>query len=238
MSESRFPRIVFSERLSTGIVVHFETGVPVFFPSQFLYEQRAAQPDFREEHQEGDNPQPVESADDANYWRVVGASHASPTLLSLVHEKLEKHGTPKATNTERVSTILERDTSVTIKDWLHRVEREDELTCVPLSKEERTWHLPKLLEELVYRLRVPRKLGARGVSDAAVTHGKTRRAQGYSVPMIVEESRILQISIFDTLQNNLNTVDFSLLLLDVMAIADECDSQLKQAIVSFAGQTA
>jgi hypothetical protein len=51
--------------------------------------------------------------------------------------------------------------------------------------------------------------------------------------MIVEESRMLQVSIFHTLQTNLSTVDFSLLLVDVMTIADEVDSQLKQTIVSF-----
>ena len=51
--------------------------------------------------------------------------------------------------------------------------------------------------------------------------------------MIIEESRMLQVSIFHTLQNNLNVVDFSLLLIDVMTIADEVDSQLKQTIVSF-----
>jgi hypothetical protein len=37
------PRILFSERLSTGIVVHFEEGVSVFFSGQFLYEHRAAE---------------------------------------------------------------------------------------------------------------------------------------------------------------------------------------------------
>ena len=36
--------IVFSEWLSTGIMVHFEGGVSVFFPAQFLYEQREVQP--------------------------------------------------------------------------------------------------------------------------------------------------------------------------------------------------
>ena len=51
--------------------------------------------------------------------------------------------------------------------------------------------------------------------------------------MIIEESRILQVSIFHTLQTNLNRVDFSLLLNDVMTIADEVDSQLKQTVVSF-----
>jgi hypothetical protein len=36
--------IVFSEWLPTGIIVHFEGGVSVFFPAQFLYEQREVQP--------------------------------------------------------------------------------------------------------------------------------------------------------------------------------------------------
>jgi hypothetical protein len=51
--------------------------------------------------------------------------------------------------------------------------------------------------------------------------------------MAVEESRILQVSIFSTLQNNLRSVDFSSVLLDVMTIADEVDSQLKQAMLGF-----
>ena len=51
--------------------------------------------------------------------------------------------------------------------------------------------------------------------------------------MVVEESRILQVSIFSTLQRNLIGVDFSRLLLDVVTIADEVDSQLKQAMFSY-----
>jgi len=51
--------------------------------------------------------------------------------------------------------------------------------------------------------------------------------------MIVGESRMLQVSIFHTLQNNLSVVDFSLLLIDVMTIADEVDSHLKLTIQSF-----
>jgi hypothetical protein len=51
--------------------------------------------------------------------------------------------------------------------------------------------------------------------------------------MLVVESIILQVSIFHTLQNNLASIDFSLLLTGVMSIADEVDSQLSQAIKSF-----
>jgi hypothetical protein len=79
---------------------------------------------------------------------------------------------------------------------------------------------------------------AKHVSEAAVAHGRVRQSQGYSIPVMVEESRILQVSIFETLRNNLSSVDFSLLLTDVMTIADECDSQLKQTISSYMGQAA
>jgi DNA-binding response OmpR family regulator len=163
---------------------------------------------------------------------------APPTLVAQIREKLKNRGIRKLTNTERVASILERDTPATIKDWLDRVDCEDELTCVLLSKEQRTGHLPKLLQELVHRLRVPRNLGTKQVSEAAVEHGKVRQSQGYSISMIVEESRILQVSIFNTLQKNLRSVNFSLLLTDVMTIADECDSQLKQTLNSFMTQAA
>jgi CheY-like chemotaxis protein len=163
---------------------------------------------------------------------------AMPALIGVIREQLVKREMRPPTTIERVAAILERDAPVTISDWLGRVEREDELTCVPLSKEQRMGHLPKLLQELVQRLRVPRNLGTKHVSEAAVQHGKVRQSQGYSIPMIVEESRILQVSIFETLRNNLSSVDFSLLLTDVMTIADECDSQLKQTISSFMGQAA
>jgi hypothetical protein len=48
--------------------------------------------------------------------------------------------------------------------------------------------------------------------------------------MLVEESRILQVTIFHTLQKNLTNINFSILLYQVMTIADEVDSQLRQAV--------
>jgi ActR/RegA family two-component response regulator len=159
-------------------------------------------------------------------------------MVALIREKLKARGTKRMANIERVASILERDSELTIANWLARVGRETELTAVPLDDKERTGHLPKLIDALVTRLRVPLQLGTKAVSEAAVLHGRVRKSQGYTVPMLIEESRVLQVSIFETLQNNLTTVDFSLLLLDVMTIADEVDSQLKQTITSFMEQAA
>ena len=98
-------------------------------------------------------------------------------------------------------------------------------------KGERCAHLPQLFRDLISRLRSPLPLGTHAlVSPAAAEHGFFRRRQGYSAAMLVEESRMLQVSIFQTLQNNLQKVDFSQVLVGVMAIADEVDSQLAQAM--------
>jgi hypothetical protein len=64
-----------------------------------------------------------------------------------------------------------------------------------------------------------------------------RRKQGYSAAMMVEESRMLQVSIFQCLQKNLASIDFSVLLIGVMTIADEVDSQLSQAMKSYIAES-
>jgi YesN/AraC family two-component response regulator len=161
-----------------------------------------------------------------------------PDVVSLIRERLGKRVARRPANTERVASILERDALTTIANWLSAVNTDNELSLIRLSDEQRTGHLPQLIRELVHRLRVPRSLGTKQASEAALLHGKVRRSQGYSIPMIIEESRILQVSIFNTLQTNLSVVDFSLLLIDVMTIADEVDSQLKQTIVSFSESVA
>jgi hypothetical protein len=55
--------------------------------------------------------------------------------------------------------------------------------------------------------------------------------------MMVEESRMLQVTIFHTLQKNLGTVDFSTLLGGVMTIADEVDWQLSQAMTAYIAES-
>jgi DNA-binding response OmpR family regulator len=155
------------------------------------------------------------------------------TLVEIIRARLKRARTPERI-VENVANILEREAQATIQDWLLRVDLEPEIITVPLDFETRCAHLPQLFRDLVSRLRHPLPLGTRAlVSSAAGEHGLLRRMQGYSAAMMVEESRMLQVSIFQTLQNNLRQVDFSLLLVDVMAIADEVDSQLAQAMTSY-----
>lgn len=153
-------------------------------------------------------------------------------IAEIIQTKLTNPVVRPLMKKERVATILERDLETTIQHWMTKVERNDELMHVPLNYQDRTGHLPKLLHDLVLRLHLAPNAEI-PLSSAARDHGILRHKQGYSVPMIVEESRILQVSIFNTLQNNLKSVEFSTVLLDVMTIADEVDSQLKQQMLGF-----
>jgi hypothetical protein len=148
--------------------------------------------------------------------------------LSVVRAKRKSD----AVAVESVADILERRLPTVIQDWLARVEGEADLTCIPLTFEERTGHLPQLLHDVIVRLRLD--AGTRApISTAAAHHGDLRRKQGYTVAMAVEESRLLQVTIFSTLHKDVKALDFNVLLPDVVTIADEVDAQLKQQMLRF-----
>jgi len=145
-------------------------------------------------------------------------------LLAVIKQRLANESSkPAARVVESVASILERSIPLTIEEWLGYVDQQVLLMTIPLTREQRSSHLPKVLADLVSRLRSFKPLGSKElVSVAAQEHGVIRRQQGYSAAMMVEESRMLQVS---------------LLLDGVMTIADEVDSQLSQAMASYIAES-
>jgi hypothetical protein len=131
-----------------------------------------------------------------------------------------------------VAAILEQQLGSMIEEWKRRVSLVPDLTNILLSDADRTGHLPGLFDEVISRL-----LGKRDaeppVSIAARAHGRRRFAQGYSVAMLVEESRILEVTTFHTLQRHQRELDRNQVLPDVVIIADEADRQLEETVVGF-----
>ena len=140
----------------------------------------------------------------------------------------------KSNTVVSVADVLEREVEPTIKEWLRRVNLVPELTHIPLSDEDRTGHLPKLCFDLIARLRLA-KDAQPPVSLAAAEHGQLRRAQGYSAPMLIEESRVFQVATFGTLHLHQSELDQDQVLLDIMVIADEVDAQLMETVRSLMG---
>ena len=128
---------------------------------------------------------------------------------------------------ESVANVLDRELKPLIADWLVRVGEVPDLIRIPLNREERMGHLPKLMHDVIARVRMDTEMKAR-ISKSAGQHGELRNKQGYTVEMLIEESRLLQVCIFTTLHKNAKHLDFNLLLPDIVTIADEVDAQLRQ----------
>lgn len=155
------------------------------------------------------------------------------SLISSVKERLAE-GPHAARIVESVAMILERSVENIIEDWYKQIQTEPSLMAVPMTRELRCGHLPKLFRDLVHRLDFVKDLGTKElVSSSAAAHGRLRSRQGYNAAMLVEESRQLQVCIFRGLQQSRDTIDYSVVLLGVMTIADEIDSQLSQAMTSY-----
>jgi hypothetical protein len=152
--------------------------------------------------------------------------------MSPVASVASLKGKGDAVAIESVADILERKLPAVIQDWLSRVEKEPDLKHIPLNFEDRTGHLPHLLHDVIARLRLDAGTKA-PISEAASMHGDLRRKQGYTVAMAVEESRLLQVSIFSMLHQDVKRLNFNTLLPDVVTIADEVDAQLKQQMLRF-----
>jgi|SRR6202167_4459723 hypothetical protein len=153
-------------------------------------------------------------------------------MIKPVKSAMGSNGSDGAVTIESVAGILERELPTLIDEWLARVEQEPDLTRIPLTFEERTGHLPHLLHDVISRLRMDAGTKA-PISKAAAEHGDLRRKQGYTVAMAVEESRLLQVSIFTTLHKNVKHLEFSTLLPHIVTIADEVDAQLKEQMLRF-----
>jgi ActR/RegA family two-component response regulator len=158
-------------------------------------------------------------------------------LVDVIKQRLAA-GPTRARLVESVAAILERSADSTISDWYELVEKEETLMAIPMTFQLRSGHPPQVIRDLVLRLRSSMGLGSKEMlSEAATEHGIARRKQGYTAAMMVEESRILQVSVFNTLQKNLANIDFSVVLIGVMTIADEVDSQLGQAMKSYLAES-
>ena len=155
------------------------------------------------------------------------------TLIEIIHQRMAS-GPQRKPEIETVATILERTTEDIIRKWYERVQREESLMAIPMSREQRCVHLPDLFREMIGRLRTQKPIGTKELmSLSAAEHGANRFLQGYTATMLLEEYRILQLSIFHTLKNNLINIDYSVVLSDVMTIADEIDFQLHQSVGSY-----
>jgi len=161
-----------------------------------------------------------------------------PAKVDLLVERiLSRLGTPKPPLREvpprRLHEILQENAQAIAEEWLVAVKQVPELAAIPLSDEERVDHVPWVLDEVIARLQQTSEDTSQRATGAAREHGKLRYEQGYSIPQIVLEARVLQRTISSTVQANLLGVDVSTLVPDLVAIGESLGSILEISIRAY-----
>jgi YesN/AraC family two-component response regulator len=157
-----------------------------------------------------------------------------PTLLNAIQQRL---GTRRPQSLEppvkRVSELLRENSREIARQWLSAVQQHPDLAGIKLSEAERTDHIPALVVELAARVDSSLEPTTKSLPVLGKEHGKDRARQGYTIPQLVVELRLLQRTIAVVLQRNLIRMDLSTVIADMVEVGEGLHEQLEYSIRGF-----
>ena len=161
----------------------------------------------------------------------VKPAKAGP-IVDAIRQRLEHEGRePRILHVESIAAALERDRARVVEIWQAKMREASTLAEADLQASTR---LDEAIDEILYRLKNPQPIGDMALfSMAAMQHGAKRRRQGLRSTVLVEETRALQVALFQTIGANLERIDLGMLPGTLMAIADEVNAQLVQSIAGY-----
>jgi DNA-binding response OmpR family regulator len=116
-----------------------------------------------------------------------------------------------------------------IQEWVKRVVRDGEIAAIRLTESERIDCLPPLLEDIITSAGKPLE----STVNAAADHGVIRARQGYTIPMLVREAKVLQDTIGNFAQQNLLAIEISHAIPDLIRIGGMIELALEGSITAF-----
>ena len=157
-------------------------------------------------------------------------------LIETIEERMrsERRRIHRPMGTKRVCDVIEDNVDNIVREWLEAVEKMPEIAAVELSERQRTDHIPQVLEETVRMLRADRgSETSRKAMKGASKHGIDRREQGYTIPMLLEEGRILRRIICSVVQQNILAIEISTLISDIMQVEDNVSAQTNESVRAY-----
>jgi ActR/RegA family two-component response regulator len=156
-----------------------------------------------------------------------------PTLLHAIKAKMERRR-PRVPEPpmKRVSELLRENVEQIVKTWLEEVGKHSELAAIGISAKKRSEHVPRLLEMLAHRVDSGQPEPEES-AGSGTQYGKQRAQQGYTIPLIVIEMRLLQRVISFVLQRNLIRMDLSTVIADMLEVGEGLQEELEVAVRAF-----
>jgi PAS domain S-box-containing protein len=160
-----------------------------------------------------------------------------PDLLSAISSvRGGKRPVARTPPVRKVWQMLQELLPQICERWLEEVLKDPELAALPLTKSQRSDHIPELVEDLIRRLADGTDEVSPAGVEAARKHGRLRYHQGYTIPQMLFEGRVLQQVMSSTVRENLFNMDVSTLVTDILQIGESLQAQLEISIRTYQSQ--
>ena len=153
-------------------------------------------------------------------------------LVNEINDQLVKRTPRRPIPVKRVGKIIDENLNSILDDWLQSTKKDKQLGALDVSDEGRLDHFPELLREIVERSETSADI-ADDTIEAARKHGQLRRAQKYSMPLMVREARIMQECIATCVQTHLLSLELSCVIPDLVTVSDVVQSLLEVSIRAY-----
>lgn len=153
------------------------------------------------------------------------------TLIEKIHSKLSGQQTEHRIHPRRLTEVIGENLRSITEDWLQACRSDPELGSIPLNDAERADHVPRVIQQGL-GIAVGDSLSEKTTS-AARAHGVIRRQQGFTVPLLVRETRLLQDCISRCVQANLLSIEISYLISDMISVHQTIQIELEHSIAAF-----
>jgi YesN/AraC family two-component response regulator len=154
-----------------------------------------------------------------------------PTLIQTIMDRLQnRRPTALERPLKRVSQLMRESMEEICGQWLKLVNAHAELMTIHLLDRDRVDHIPQMVEEMARRVDLSEEETTQMEKEAAKSHGRERARQGYTIPLIVIEMRLLQRILSHVLQRNLIRMDLSTVTADMMIVGESLQEQTEYSI--------
>jgi ActR/RegA family two-component response regulator len=155
-------------------------------------------------------------------------------LVASLQSKLKS---PKATRNfqmQSTANFLREHKAEVLQRTLMAMKSHPRLSVMRLSDAQRTDHVPDFLDEVVLQLKseCPNE-PTTAMLNAGGTQGATRRQQGYAQDMLVDDVAVLDLSIYEAVQDRLLDLELSNLVPDLKHVNCALNSFLQESLRAF-----
>src|SRR5947208_8513663 len=148
-------------------------------------------------------------------------------LVEKIRSKLAKRPPDQSVIRQRIPQVIRANRESIVENWLQAVKKDSEISSIPVPDSERKEHVPLLLD-----VATDVAEGKEFTSEdcrAYVRHGAIRYRQGYTVPLIIREARLLQASLADCIQRNFTRLEMTYLVPDAIHFMGTIDALLEDS---------